>query len=70
MNELPEEYLEFADVFSKNKSKQLPPHCNHDLSIQIEEGAKPPLDPIYSLSTLELKTLRDFIEENLKSGLI
>jgi len=40
---LPDEYLEFADVFNKNRSKQLPPHCDHDLSIQIEEGAKLPL---------------------------
>jgi len=31
---------------------------------------KPPLDPIYSLSALELQTLWNFIDENLKTRLI
>ena len=70
LKEIPKDYKEYADVFNKNKAKQLPPHRDHDLSIQIEEGSKSPLGPIYSLSTLELKTLHEFIKENLKSGLI
>jgi len=68
--EVPEDYLEFSDMFSKDKAKQLPPHHKHDLFIQIERDAKPPLGPIYSLSAIEQKTLRDFINENLKSGII
>ena len=68
--ELPEEYIEFSNVFSKNKAKQLPPYRDHDLSIQIEEDAILPLGPIYSLSAIEQKTLRKFINKNLKSGVI
>jgi len=41
LNNVPKDYREFSDVFSKNKSKQLPPHCDHDLLIQIEEGTQP-----------------------------
>ena len=40
------------------------------ISIQIKKGTKLLLGPIYLLSVLELKTLQEFIEENLKSGLI
>jgi len=70
LNNVPEDYQEFSDVFSKNKSKQLSPYRDHDLSIQIEEGTQPSLGPIYSLSALELTTLHEFIEDNLKLGLI
>jgi len=70
VTELLEEYMEFSNVFSKNKAKQLPPHCDYDLSIQIEGDVIPPLGPIYSLSAIEQKTLHEFIDENLKSGVI
>jgi len=36
----------------------------------MEEGSVPPLGPIYSLSALELQTLRKFIEGNIKIGSI
>jgi hypothetical protein len=39
---VPEEYHEFADVFSKGKSDALPPHCSYDLKINLEEGSIPP----------------------------
>jgi len=67
---LPIEYQEFIDVFNKPKSKLLPDHQPYDLSIQIEEGQNPPLGPIYSLSPLELQTLQEFLDKNLKAGTI
>lgn len=67
---VPEEYHEFADVFSKTKADILPKHRPYDLKIDLEEGATPPLGPIYSLSKLELNTLREYIDENLRSGFI
>ena len=70
LKNLPEEYHNFADVFSKLKSKLLPEHRPYDLSIQIEGKQTPPLGPIYSLSALELQTLREFLDENLKTGTI
>ena len=67
---LPVDYCEFADVFDKHHAKHLPPHCSHDLSIHIEGGNTPPLGPIYSLLASELRTLREFIDENTRTGLI
>jgi len=64
------EYHEFADVFNKTKAKVLPPHHLYDLKINLEEGAQPPVGPIYSLSASEQEALKEFIEENLNMGFI
>ena len=39
------------------QSRKLPPHCDCDLKINVEEGAKLPAGLIYLLSTFKLKTL-------------
>ena len=67
---VPECYHDFADVFSKRKAKNLAPHRDYDLKIEIEDGAKPPLGLIYPLSESELVALREFIDENLAMGFI
>ena len=67
---LPEEYREYRDVFSTQRAKSLPEHRPHDLTIQIENDKVPPLGSIYSLSTLELQTLQEFLEENTKVGIV
>jgi len=43
---------------------------DYDLKIEIEDGAKPPLGPIYPLSESELVALREFIDEHLAMGFI
>ena len=67
---VPEEYHDFADVFSEVKANKLPPHRPYDLKINIEEGSTPPLGPIYSLSKTELEALREFLDENIANGFI
>ena len=67
---IPEEYHDYADVFDKAKSMQLAPHCPYDLKIDLEEGASPLIVPMYPLSQVELKTLREFIDEHLRTGFI
>ena len=67
---LPEEYHDFADVFSKAKADTLAPHRPYDLKINIEEGATPPIGPMYSLSQSEMVTLREFVDEHLRIGFI
>ena len=64
------EYHEFANVFSMTKAEILPPHRPYDLKINLEEGAQPPVGPIYSLSASEQEALKEFIEENLNMGFI
>jgi len=70
LSNVPSKYHEFADIFSKTKAEVLPPHRPYDLKINLEEGAQPPVGPIYSLSASEQKTLKEFIEENLNTDFI
>jgi hypothetical protein len=67
---VPEQYHDYADVFSKTESKKLPPHRPYDHSIDLEEGTTPPFGPIYSLSQRELEELRTYLDENLRKGFI
>ena len=67
---IPEDYHDFADVFSKAKADTLAPHRPYDLKINIEEGATPPIGPMYSLSQSEMVTLPEFIDEHLQIGFI
>jgi len=70
LSKIPVDYHQYAKVFSKERSKLLLPHRPYNLSIQLESKKLPPLGPIYSLSTLELQTLREFIDKNLRMGFI
>jgi hypothetical protein len=70
LKDVPEVYHEFADVFSSKKADTLPPHQDCDLKINIDEGAKISAGPIYLLSEFELKTLQEFIDENLIPGIL
>jgi len=70
LSNVPSEYHQFADVFSKTKAEVLPPHHSYDLKINLEEGAQPPVGPIYSLSVSEQEALKKFIKENLNTGFI
>jgi len=67
---VPPEYRDYADVFSKAKASELPPHHDYDLKINLEEGTSPPLGTLYSLSPVELSALQTFIDENLNTGFI
>ena len=70
MSNVPLEYHEFRDVFSKSHANTLLTHQPYDLKIELEDGAIPPFGPIYSLSPHELQMLREFIDEHLAYGLI
>ena len=64
--DVPKDYHNFTDVFSKAPT----PHRPHDLKITLEDGKEPPQPPIYLLLTSELKTLREFLDEYLNIGFI
>ena len=67
---VPEEYHDFTDVFRKSKAGVLADHRPYDLKITLEEGASPPLRPIYSLSQEELLALHKFIDANTATRFI
>ena len=67
---LPTKYQAFQDVFNKDKASRLPEHRPYDCPIDLQPGKDLPWGPIYSLSHVELKVLRDYIDENLATGFI
>ena len=70
LSNVPSEYYEFTNVFSKTKAEVLTPHHSYNLKINLEEGAQPLVGPIYSLTVSEQEALKEFIESNLNTGFI
>jgi hypothetical protein len=69
ISRIPECYKDLIDVFLKSESQTLPPHRGHlDHHIPLEDDVKPVFGPIYNLSELELKVLKDYIDDKLKKG--
>jgi transposase InsO family protein len=67
---LPPEIADFSDVFSPKEADKLPPHRPGDHHIQLKEGSTLPFGPLYGMSREELKTLKEWLEENLQKGFI
>ena len=67
---LPEEYAEFAEVFSEEASQRMPPSRAYDHPILLDETFVPKISKVYPLSPDEQKATDDFIEENLRTGKI
>lgn len=67
---VPAEFHEFLDVFDKKRSERLPEHGPHDLAIDLEGAVLPPTGKLYQLAPAELRTLKEFIDENLAKGYI
>ena len=64
LSRIPPDYHKFTNVFSKTRADILAPHCKHDLKIDLEEGASPPISTTYSLSPSELESLWTFLDEH------
>lgn len=65
--DIPQEYYDLLDVFSKAKASQLPPHRSSDCAIP---GSTPPRGRIFPLSQPESEAMRNYIEEELAKGFI
>ena len=66
-----DEYSDFTDVFSEEKTLVLPERTKlNEHAIDLEDGKQPPYGPIYSLGPVELETLKAYIETHLKTGII
>lgn len=68
--ELPEEYRDYTEIFREDDKPGLPRHTEFDHEIPLEEGKRPTCRPIYQLSENQTKTLKEYIDENLKKGYI
>ncbi len=60
----------YTDVFPEKLPPGLPAKWNAEMSIKLEEGAKPKIGPIYKLSVTELAEMKKQIEEALANGFI
>ena len=68
---IPDKYLEFANVFSEEKSLVLLERTKlNEHAIDLKDGKQPPYRPIYSLDPVELETLKTYIKIYLKTRII
>ena len=54
LSQIPKEYHDYTDVFSKAEADKLAPHRPYDLKIDLEEGTSPP--PITAMYSLPCRT--------------
>jgi hypothetical protein len=68
--QIPQQYHNFLNVFSKSKGTSLPPRRTYDHKIELEPGTTLPFGLIYSLSEVEQLALKMFLDENLANRFI
>lgn len=59
LSNVPVEYLDLKEVFSKSRAASLPPHRPYDCAIELLPGESPPKGKLYSLSVPERGLWRD-----------
>ncbi|PYK08296.1 MAG: hypothetical protein DME65_14260, partial [Verrucomicrobia bacterium] len=67
---LPKRYHRFLRLFAPQTARELPMHRPYDHAIDLLPGTSPPWGPVYSLSEVELKALREFLDEMVLTGKI
>ena len=68
---LPQQYWEFAEIFSKKASDQLPLHkdkVDHDIILKNENNLT--LSSLYSMSLKQLELIKAYLENHLKKSFI
>ena len=68
---VPEEYREYAQVFSEAESERLPAHKPYDHSIDLKPDTPETIrSKVYPMPVNEQEELDQFLEENLRKGYI
>ncbi len=70
LSNVPEEYLDLKEVFSKSRAASLPPHRPYDCAIDLVPGMSPPKGRLYSLSVTEREAMEKYISDSLTAGFI
>ncbi len=70
LSNVPAEYLDLKDVFSKSRAASLPPHRPYDCAIELLPGTSPPKGKLYSLSAPEREAMEKYISDSLAAGFI
>ena len=67
---LPKLYWQFKKLFEDEQAEMVAPRRTFDHAIDLTEGATPPRDPIYHMSTYQLEELNKYLEKMLAQGKI
>lgn len=68
---IPAKYSDYVDVFSSDLAIELPKNIGiNEYVIELINCKQPPYKPIYTLSLVELETLKTYIKTHLKTGFI
>ncbi len=70
LSNVPTEYLDLKEVFSKSRAASLPPHRPYDCAIELLPGTSPSKGKLYSLSAPEREAMKKYISDSLASGFI
>ncbi|KAG1953738.1 retrotransposable element [Pimephales promelas] len=70
LSNVPTEYRELKEVFSKSRADSLPPHRPYDCAIDLLPGTSPPKGKLYSLSVPEREVMEKYISDSLATGFI
>jgi transposase InsO family protein len=67
---IPAEYRRYDKLFKPELETGLPEHSRWDHEINLQPGKEPGFHKIYPLNDIQLKALREYLDENLKKGYI
>ncbi|KAH0613409.1 uncharacterized protein H6S33_005295 [Morchella sextelata] len=67
---VPTIYHQYLHLFQESEAQALPIHRYIDHEIPLQEGKQPPFGPLYGMSSEELKTLREYLDDRLARGYI
>lgn len=70
LTNVPVEYHDLAEVFSKERALSLPPHRPYDCAIDLLPGATLPSSRLYNLSKPEQEAMERYIKDSLDAGII
>ena len=74
LEDLPPQYHEFTNIFSKNVSDSLPPSqtCDHEIKLNVATNTPQMVGygPLYKQTTEQLEAVKQYIINNLWKGFI
>ncbi len=66
LSNVPKEYLDLKEVFSKSRAASLPHHRPYDCAIELVPGMSPPKGRLYSLSVPEREAMEKCAPEAVR----
>ncbi len=70
LSNMPMEYLDLKEVFSKSRAASLPQHRPYDCAIDLLPGKSPPKGKLYSLFIPDREAMEKYISDSLAAGFI